>query len=123
MTITCDGACRPNPGAGGWGVVIVENGAKRELSGGFRKTTNNRMEIVAVIEGLRAAPADAAVTVVSDSRYVVDMLNGGHARRWNVIRPAAARQETPTAERSRAADRSRVPLFSTASGTRWRPAP
>lgn len=82
VTVFTDGACSPNPGAGGWGVVILHDGARRELSGGFRKTTNNRMEIQAVVEGLSAVDAEIPVTVVSDSRYVVDMMNGGHVRRW-----------------------------------------
>ena len=80
--VYCDGACKPNPGAGGWGCVIDGVGARRELSGGFRRTTNNRMEIWSVIEGLRAVPGGVAVTVVSDSKYVVDMMTGGHVRRW-----------------------------------------
>jgi ribonuclease HI len=78
-----DGACSPNPGRGGYGVLLVENGVKRELSGGFLETTNNRMELFSVIAGLRALPPDASpVTVYSDSRYVVDMYSGGHAQRW-----------------------------------------
>ncbi|MFC1453012.1 ribonuclease H [Verrucomicrobiota bacterium] len=80
--VYCDGACSGNPGPGGWGAVVVRDGSRRELSGGFRKTTNNRMELWSVIAALDAVSPDAPVTVVSDSRYVVDMLNGGHAERW-----------------------------------------
>lgn len=79
--IYADGACSGNPGPGGWGVVIVRDGTRLELSGGARRTTNNRMELLSVIRGLEAT-ATAPATVISDSRYVVDMLNGGHAERW-----------------------------------------
>lgn len=81
--IFTDGAASPNPGAGGYAAIVVCNGERRELSGGFRRTTNNRMELTAVIEGLQALDReDFDVTVYSDSRYVVDMFTGGHARRW-----------------------------------------
>ena len=82
IRIYADGACSPNPGPGGWGAVIVGDGQQRELSGGFRRTTNNRMEILAVVNGLAAVPAGSPVTVVSDSRYVVDMMSGGYVERW-----------------------------------------
>ncbi len=86
IEIYTDGACSPNPGRGGYGVIIVQHAQKRELSGGFRKTTNNRMEILAAIEGLKDVTAGQAagleVTIFSDSRYLVDMFNEGHARRW-----------------------------------------
>ncbi len=71
-----DGASSGNPGPGGYGVVLIYKQQKKELSAGFRKTTNNRMELLAVIVGLEAlkkAPLD--VTVVSDSKYVVDAVN------------------------------------------------
>lgn len=72
--IYTDGSSRGNPGPGGYGVVLEAAGyPSKELSQGFRKTTNNRMELLAVIEGLRAVKRpDAKVTVVSDSKYVVD---------------------------------------------------
>lgn len=86
IEIYTDGACSPNPGRGGYGVIIVQNERRRELSGGFCKTTNNRMEILAAIEGLRAVVTGSDpglnITVFSDSRYLVDMFNGGHAKRW-----------------------------------------
>lgn len=83
ITIYADGAASPNPGKGGYGVVLLRGGQRRELSGGFRLTTNNRMEILGVIAGLRAVDGRAAnVTLYSDSRYVVDMFTGGHARAW-----------------------------------------
>lgn len=65
-----DGACLGNPGPGGWGVLVEGDGASRELSGGEAHTTNNRMEIRAAIEGLRAMDDGAVVTVVTDSTYV-----------------------------------------------------
>ena len=86
IEIYTDGACSPNPGRGGYGVIIVQHAKRRELSGGFRKTTNNRMEILAAIEGLKGVltgqESGSAVTIFSDSRYLVDMFNGGHALRW-----------------------------------------
>ena len=67
-----DGACRGNPGPGGWGVVLErEDGAVRELRGAVAQTTNNRMELQAAIEALAALPAGAAVELVTDSEYVM----------------------------------------------------
>ena len=71
IQIWCDGACSGNPGAGGWGTLIESAGVRRELSGGRAHTTNNQMELQALIEGLRAIPSDATVHVVTDSEYVV----------------------------------------------------
>jgi ribonuclease HI len=68
--IWCDGACSGNPGAGGWGSIIEENGARRELSGGRTHTTNNQMELQALIEALRAVPEGQTVHIVTDSEYV-----------------------------------------------------
>jgi len=83
ITLYADGACSPNPGKGGYGVILVCDGVRRELSGGFRKTTNNRMELFSVIAGLTSFEQDnLLVTVYSDSKYVVDMYMGGYARRW-----------------------------------------
>jgi ribonuclease HI len=82
VTIYTDGACIGNPGAGGYGVVMLQRGRKKELSGGYRKTTNNRMELKAVIEGLRALKKRCRVTLYSDSKYVVDAVNQGWANRW-----------------------------------------
>jgi len=73
-----DGACSGNPGPGGWGVIIIfPDGRREELSGYEPHTTNNRMELMGVLQGLSAVPSDTAVTVFSDSQYVV---NGG--RTW-----------------------------------------
>jgi ribonuclease HI len=66
-----DGACSGNPGPGGWAAVIVNDGEREEISGGAPATTNNRMELTAVIEALRRVPAGAPVTVVTDSQYVL----------------------------------------------------
>lgn len=94
-----DGAASPNPGPGGYGVVILNGSGRTELSGGFRKTTNNRMELRAVIEGLLSlGDSCATVTVYSDSRYVVDMISGGYAARWRArgwMRNAKDRAENP----------------------------
>ncbi len=72
VQIYTDGACRGNPGHGGWGTILVYGKHERELSGGERETTNNRMELTAVIEGLSALKYPCKVTVYSDSKYVVD---------------------------------------------------
>jgi ribonuclease HI len=83
IAIYTDGACCPNPGRGGYGVILAGHEQRREISGGFLKTTNNRMELFSVIAGLRALDMEHMnVTVFSDSRYVVDMYMCGHARRW-----------------------------------------
>ena len=84
IEVYTDGACSPNPGAGGYGLIIVRNGQQTEMSGGFRNTTNNRMEIMAALVGLRslAAETDAHVRIYSDSRYLVNMYTGGYARKW-----------------------------------------
>lgn len=81
--IYTDGASSGNPGPGGYGVVLVHGQNMKELSAGFRKTTNNRMELLAVIVGLEALKkAPLEVTVVSDSKYVVDAVNKGWVFGW-----------------------------------------
>jgi ribonuclease HI len=82
VTIWTDGACIGNPGAGGYGVLMLQGGRQKELSGGYRKTTNNRMELLAVIEGLRALKQRCRVTLFSDSQYVVNAVNKGWAKKW-----------------------------------------
>lgn len=77
-----DGACSGNPGPGGWGAILRYNGHERELCGGEENTTNNRMELMAVIEGLSALKEPCDVTLCSDSRYVVDGIEKGWARSW-----------------------------------------
>ena len=82
VVIFTDGACTGNPGPGGYGVVILAGQSRQELSGGFRCTTNNRMELLAVITALQALPSHQAVVVYSDSSYVVNAVEKGWARRW-----------------------------------------
>ena len=77
-----DGACSGNPGPGGYGTILVFGGVEKELSAGYRLTTNNRMELRGVIAGLEALKEPCAVTVWTDSRYVVDAIEKGWARKW-----------------------------------------
>lgn len=72
IEIFTDGACSGNPGAGGWGAILRCNGAEKELSGGAPETTNNRMELTAVIEALKALKRECDITLYTDSRYVMD---------------------------------------------------
>ncbi len=74
VEIATDGACKGNPGPGGWGVLIRMGSRERELSGGEKLTTNNRMELTAAIEGLNALKRPCRVTLSTDSRYVMDGL-------------------------------------------------
>ena len=83
IDIYTDGSCLGNPGPGGWAAIVVEDGDKRILSGGSPKTTNNRMELAAAIEGLDAIPKGAAVTVHSDSQYLVNTMTRNWKRRVN----------------------------------------
>ena len=77
-----DGACSGNPGPGGWGAILRWNGHQRELSGGEAQTTNNRMELTAVIQGLLALRESCVVELWSDSKYVIDALEKGWAWGW-----------------------------------------
>ncbi len=70
VTIYTDGACSGNPGPGGWGAILIYKGVEKELSGGEAHTTNNRMELTAAIEGLRALKRRCAVDIYTDSQYV-----------------------------------------------------
>jgi ribonuclease HI len=82
VKIYTDGGCDPNPGAGGYGVVLVHPKKRAEASGGFRKTTNNRMEIFAVIAGLELLKRPCKVTLFSDSQYVVESMTNGWVKSW-----------------------------------------
>ena len=82
VTIYTDGACSGNPGPGGWGAVLMYGTHKRELSGGEASTTNNRMELTAVIRALSLLKEPCVVELWSDSRYVIDGLEKGWARGW-----------------------------------------
>ena len=82
VTLYTDGACRGNPGRGGWGAVLVYGKFEKELSGGERETTNNRMELTAAIEGLSALKEPCAVTLYSDSKYLVSAYEEGWVYSW-----------------------------------------
>ena len=82
VTLYTDGACSGNPGPGGWGAILEYMGHQRELSGGEVNTTNNRMELTAVIEGLKALKEPCIVELYSDSKYVIDALQKGWAVGW-----------------------------------------
>jgi ribonuclease HI len=82
VTIYTDGSCRKNPGSGGYGVVLLYGDHRKELSGGFQCTTNNRMEILAAIVGLEALKEPCQVALYSDSQYVVNAISKGWAKRW-----------------------------------------
>ena len=77
-----DGACSGNPGKGGFGIILEYNGNKKEISEGYELTTNNRMELMAVIKGLEALKELCHVTVTTDSKYVVDAINKGWLYNW-----------------------------------------
>lgn len=82
VEIFADGACSGNPGPGGWGTILRCNGKEKELSGGSPDTTNNRMEIIAVLEGLKALKYPCSVTVTTDSQYVYNSVTKGWAAGW-----------------------------------------
>ncbi|MCH7859528.1 MAG: ribonuclease HI [Candidatus Marinimicrobia bacterium] len=82
VSLYTDGACSGNPGPGGWGAILRYQGTEKELSGGAGDTTNNRMELTAVIKGLEALKQPCKVAVYSDSRYIVDAINKGWLDSW-----------------------------------------
>lgn len=82
VEIYTDGACRGNPGRGGWGAVLVYGGREKEMSGGERQTTNNRMELTAAISALEALREPCEVTLTSDSKYLTDAINKGWLQNW-----------------------------------------
>jgi ribonuclease HI len=86
VTIYTDGACSGNPGAGGYGVVMLYGQHRKEISSAFRKTTNNRMELLAVIVALKALkkPDNLLISVYSDSSYVVNAINLGWLNKWRL---------------------------------------
>ena len=77
-----DGACRGNPGRGGWGAILVYAGREKELSGGEAMTTNNRMELMAAIAGMEALKEPCEIVLTSDSKYLVDAINQGWLESW-----------------------------------------
>ena len=82
VTIYTDGACSGNPGPGGWGAILEWNGREKELSGGERETTNNRMELSGVIFALSALKEPCAVDLYTDSKYVFDAVDKGWVYSW-----------------------------------------
>ena len=82
VIVYTDGACSGNPGPGGWGAVLLYGEHRKEISGGEPRTTNNRMELTAVIEALKLLKQPCAVELYSDSKYVIDALEKGWAKGW-----------------------------------------
>lgn len=82
IVLYTDGACSGNPGIGGWGAILFYKGAKKELSGGEKQTTNNRMELTAVIKGLEAVKESCSIDIYSDSAYVVNAFLQGWVANW-----------------------------------------
>lgn len=82
VEIYTDGACSGNPGPGGWGAVLIYNGVEKQLSGSEIETTNNRMELSAVITALKALKEPCNVTLTTDSKYVCDAINKGWLNSW-----------------------------------------
>ena len=82
VIIYTDGACSGNPGPGGWGAILMYKGAKKEISGAMKNTTNNIMEITAVLEALKCLKVESDVQVYSDSAYVVNAFKQGWIYNW-----------------------------------------
>lgn len=82
IEIFTDGACRGNPGPGGYGAILRYHGHEKELSGGFASTTNNRMELLAAVTALSALNEKCSVTLYSDSQYLVNGIEKGWAKKW-----------------------------------------
>ena len=82
VTLYTDGACSGNPGKGGWGAILIYKDYKKEMSGGEKETTNNKMELTAAIEGLSALKEPCRVKLYSDSKYLIDGITKGWARSW-----------------------------------------
>ena len=82
LDIYTDGACSGNPGKGGWGAVLVYKGAEKEISGAEKQTTNNRMELTAVIKALQLLKEPCEVNLTTDSKYVCDAVNKGWVYGW-----------------------------------------
>ena len=82
VDIYTDGACRGNPGRGGWGAILVYGKHEKEMSGGEPETTNNRMELTAAIKALEALKEPCEITLYSDSKYMIDSITKGWAESW-----------------------------------------
>ncbi len=83
IIIYTDGACTGNPGKGGYGAVIIDGDRREELSDGYKLTTNNRMEMMGVIAALESLPSNSKVKLHSDSKYIVDAVIKGWAKKWH----------------------------------------
>ena len=82
VEIFTDGACKGNPGPGGWGAILKYMSVEKELSGGEKNTTNNRMELTAVIKALQSLKEPCEVSLYSDSQYICNAINNGWAKKW-----------------------------------------
>ena len=82
VTIYTDGACDPNPGIGGWAAILLHGSTEKEISGGDATSTNNRMELTAVIEALKQLKRPCAVTLITDSEYVKNAFTQGWLKNW-----------------------------------------
>ena len=82
VSIYTDGACSGNPGPGGWGAILIYKGIEKEISGGEADTTNNRMELTAVLRALSLLKEPCAVTVTTDSQYISRAVNEGWLKKW-----------------------------------------
>jgi ribonuclease HI len=98
MVIYTDGACLGNPGPGGYGVVLLHGKDRKEFSRGFRLTTNNRMEMLACIVGLQTLKEPCAVTLYSDSQYVINSMTKGWAKRWKKNKWKRNGEDVPNAD-------------------------
>ena len=107
VEIFTDGACSGNPGPGGWGAILRYNGREKELSGGERDTTNNRMELTAVIEALGCLKEPCEVTLTTDSKYVADGIGKGWATRRNKSKQSLTSSISRTLCRRQTLNRSR----------------
>jgi len=82
VEIYTDGACTGNPGKGGFGAILIYNGTEKKISRGYRKTTNNRMELMAAVESLKLLKEPCTVELYSDSKYLTDAINKGWLEGW-----------------------------------------
>ncbi|HEY7180580.1 MAG TPA: ribonuclease HI [Blastocatellia bacterium] len=98
VVIYTDGACLGNPGPGGYGVVLLHGKERKEFSRGFRLTTNNRMEMLACIVGLQTLKDPCAVTLYSDSQYVINSMTKGWALRWRKNKWKRSGEDVPNAD-------------------------
>jgi ribonuclease HI len=83
ITIYSDGACSGNPGPGGYGAILTFKGKEKEISAGFKLTTNNRMELLAILEALECLKKECDVTIISDSKYIVDAMTKKWPHKWS----------------------------------------